>query len=432
MTGLSAVRRDLEGARYIRIGGPAELDQPAKAPQSCRPRRGTRSVLRQRAVGGRRGRRRPHRPWTRRESRPDPGPLRRGQGRACSIVGANASRNNGVRFGEVRQRGRACVQARGATFSPMPIQRPARSAGAAPGLRSTRLPAAIRLEVLDPSGRRVVPPLTVRIAIDSGGCAEVARTDCAPEETRSRGSACFARRESRKHRVIRMRSDDGYVTLAVLLIVGLLAAIVSSLLAVSRPALGLARIGGDEVAAEALIQGGVATAGYLLFAAKREPARVNGMDLRLRTGDIRLTVADEAGRIDLNAADPTLLAGLYSAAGGTSLSNQAFAARVVDWRDTDGDVGVDGAEAGDYSFCRGRLCPTEPAVPFGRGTALPARPEPARLRAACAAPHRLQRTRQDRSVGRLAKPSFARSPARASAISSRFCGRNRPAGSAVR
>ena len=147
----------------------------------------------------------------------------------------------------------------------------------------------------------------------------------------------------------RLRSDDGYVTLAVLLIVGLLAAVVASLLSVSRPALGLARIGGDEVAAEALIQGGVATAGYLLFAAKREPAPLNGMDLRLRTGDIRLAVADEAGRIDLNEADPELLAGLYSAAGGTSLNGASFAARVVDWRDTDEDVGVNGAEAGDYS-----------------------------------------------------------------------------------
>jgi general secretion pathway protein K len=160
----------------------------------------------------------------------------------------------------------------------------------------------------------------------------------------------------------RMRGDDGYVTLAVLLIVGLLAAIVSSLLAVSRPALGLARIGGDEVAAEALVQGGIATAGYLLFAAKRESTRVNGMDLRLRTGDIRLTVADEAGRIDLNSADPALLAGLYSAAGGTSLSSQAFAARVVDWRDEDGDVGVNGAEAGDYSGAELGYAP--PNLPF--------------------------------------------------------------------
>jgi hypothetical protein len=47
---------------------------------------------------------------------------------------------------------------------------------------TSRMPAAIRLEVLGPSGARVVPPLTVRIAIDSGGCAEAARVDCALEE----------------------------------------------------------------------------------------------------------------------------------------------------------------------------------------------------------------------------------------------------------
>ena len=64
------------------------------------------------------------------------------------------------------------------------------------------------------------------------------------------------------------------------------------------------------------------------------------MDIRLSTGDIRLTVVDEAGRVDLNSADPTLLAGLFSAAGGKSLSNQAFASRVVDWRDKDSDVGI--------------------------------------------------------------------------------------------
>lgn len=145
-------------------------------------------------------------------------------------------------------------------------------------------------------------------------------------------------------------SDSGYVTLAVLLIVGLLAAIVSSLLAVSRPALGLARIGGDEVAAEALLQGGVTTAAYLLLSAQLEPEKVQGMVLSLRSGEIRLTaVTDEAGRVDLNSADPTLLTGLFSTVGGNSMSGQAFAARIVDWRDRDGDVSEDGAEEGEYA-----------------------------------------------------------------------------------
>jgi len=42
-----------------------------------------------------------------------------------------------------------------------------------------RLPAAIRLEVTGNSGDQVVPPLVVRLHIDSGGCADAARAECA-------------------------------------------------------------------------------------------------------------------------------------------------------------------------------------------------------------------------------------------------------------
>ncbi len=147
----------------------------------------------------------------------------------------------------------------------------------------------------------------------------------------------------------RPSKSDGYVTLAVLLVAGLLAAITSSLLAVSRPALGLARIGGDEVAAEALLDGGLTTAAFLLFGAKKATASVDDLVLRLRTGDIRIAATDEGGRVDLNSADQPLLAGLYAAAGGTSMSAQAFAGRVADWRDEDGDLNEGGAEAGNYA-----------------------------------------------------------------------------------
>lgn len=149
--------------------------------------------------------------------------------------------------------------------------------------------------------------------------------------------------------MIRTTDSSGYVTLAVLLTVGLLAVIASSLLAVSRPALGLARLGGDEAAAEALIDGGLTTAAFLLFGARTDPTKVDKLVLRLDTGDVRLTVADEGGRIDLNTADPALLAGLFQAVGGTSMSGQAFGNRVVDWRDEDSDVNEDGGEDGEYS-----------------------------------------------------------------------------------
>lgn len=47
---------------------------------------------------------------------------------------------------------------------------------------SGRLPEAIRLEVLDDGGERVVPPLVVRVAVNSGGCAEAARAECTAQE----------------------------------------------------------------------------------------------------------------------------------------------------------------------------------------------------------------------------------------------------------
>src|SRR3712207_1448809 len=53
------------------------------------------------------------------------------------------------------------------------------------------------------------------------------------------------------------KANDGYVTLAVLVIAGLLAAFVSTLLSLSRPALDLARIGADELVAQGLAEGGL-------------------------------------------------------------------------------------------------------------------------------------------------------------------------------
>jgi len=149
-------------------------------------------------------------------------------------------------------------------------------------------------------------------------------------------------------RVCGARTSDGYVTLAVLLMVGLLAVLVSSLMAISRPALGLARIGAEQIVADALAEGGLNAAAFLLFGLERAPGRVDGLLLRRQTGSVRLSVADESGRIDLNSAEPELLAGLFEAAGGSSLRPDAFAGRIVDWRDDDDEISDFGAEAGEY------------------------------------------------------------------------------------
>jgi len=48
-----------------------------------------------------------------------------------------------------------------------------------------QLPAAIRLEVTGNSGNQVAPPLVVRLHIDSGGCSDAARAECAAAQEAS-------------------------------------------------------------------------------------------------------------------------------------------------------------------------------------------------------------------------------------------------------
>jgi type II secretory pathway component PulJ len=166
MTGLSAVRRDLEGARYIRIGvrpedpilfsGSAQRVAVAVADDGTGLGNGESLVLIQ---------------------------ARYDEGSGALVRSSARMLPKTMGFGSA-EFGNAAVLVSGPwryLFSYADLQAGAerwRSSWTA----TSRMPAAIRLEVLDPSGRRVVPPLTVRIAIDSGGCAEAARTDCAPEE----------------------------------------------------------------------------------------------------------------------------------------------------------------------------------------------------------------------------------------------------------
>jgi general secretion pathway protein K len=130
---------------------------------------------------------------------------------------------------------------------------------------------------------------------------------------------------------------------------GLLAAIISTLIQLARPALELTRIGAGEVAAEGLADGGLAAAAYMLFPAAMQPSDVDGKSFKFDTGSVQIAVADESARIDLNGTAPEILAGLYKAVGGMSLTPDTFSARVLDWRDEDGDVSANGAEAGDYA-----------------------------------------------------------------------------------
>lgn len=63
---------------------------------------------------------------------------------------------------------------------------------------------------------------------------------------------------------------------------------------------------------------------------------------------ISLSIQDEAGKIDLNEADPVLLLGLLEAASAAGDDVTFLRNAILDWRDPDHDRRVPGAEDSDY------------------------------------------------------------------------------------
>lgn len=76
----------------------------------------------------------------------------------------------------------------------------------------------------------------------------------------------------------------------------------------------------------------------------------DGRDYHFRFGTAKVVVAatDEAGKVDLNAADETVLAALFRQVGAGRQRAESLAAAVADWRDRDSNVRVNGAEAPEY------------------------------------------------------------------------------------
>lgn len=145
------------------------------------------------------------------------------------------------------------------------------------------------------------------------------------------------------------RDREGFILISVLGVMALMAALVGALSMLVRPLVERARVGGDDLALTALVRAGVELAGYQLYGLKRPAGQVDALQVRLDAGVVTLFVSDESGRIDLNGADPALLAGAYRAAGLNALPAASFAARVIDWRDEGDERMAGGAEASDYA-----------------------------------------------------------------------------------
>ncbi len=146
-----------------------------------------------------------------------------------------------------------------------------------------------------------------------------------------------------------MRCSDGrgFALILVLWITVLLAVIAASLVSSGRTETRLAHNLRENAKGEALADGAVPRAVLGLLAVDPGLAwRAGGGPYRLTYGDgeVLVTIADEDGKIDLNAAPPELLAGLLGQLGLDADAAKAMADRIVDFRASGHEPSSHGAE----------------------------------------------------------------------------------------
>jgi len=144
----------------------------------------------------------------------------------------------------------------------------------------------------------------------------------------------------------RATNNDGFVIVAVLWILGALAALVSiySLYVVESASTFAAHT--DKLRADALVTAALELTAYRLTT-PAEP-RVSHGSFDFRLGPAKTTVAfhPENARIDLNAAPKELLSGLFVGLGARSNDAQEYADRIVAWRTAPSKA--DTSEASSY------------------------------------------------------------------------------------
>lgn len=136
------------------------------------------------------------------------------------------------------------------------------------------------------------------------------------------------------------RPRDGFIIIAVLWIVMMLAGLAAAYTAyVANTALAV-RVNDTGIETEALVSAGVELAAYQLTASSKETRPSHGeFDVRLGGGNVAVRYDSEAARIDLNVAPKPLLAGLFTALGAPSNGADYLADQIIDWRRPPNDGG---------------------------------------------------------------------------------------------
>jgi general secretion pathway protein K len=128
-------------------------------------------------------------------------------------------------------------------------------------------------------------------------------------------------------------AEAGFVLVAVLWLLAALATLGSIYSSYAVNTAAGSHVADDRVQAEASIRAGLEMAVYrqLALPEAARPAR-GGFDMRVGRTAVSVRFLSEGARVDLNAAPPDLLAGLFAAVGVDSARAETFAERIVGWR----------------------------------------------------------------------------------------------------
>jgi general secretion pathway protein K len=152
--------------------------------------------------------------------------------------------------------------------------------------------------------------------------------------------------------------DRGAALLVVILGLALAAAAAGAILLTARAEVSETRLHLEAARARALAAAGVEIAAARLLADEAPP---RAFKTKLDGVELAIAVEDEAGKVDVNEAEPELIEAALRAAGLKTSEAARLADAIADWRDADDERRPQGAEAAEY---RGKGRPPPRDRPF--------------------------------------------------------------------
>jgi general secretion pathway protein K len=130
----------------------------------------------------------------------------------------------------------------------------------------------------------------------------------------------------------RQTSQDGFIIVAVLWILGALAALVSIYAVYVMNTASAFRVDEDHLQNEALVSAAIELTAYQLSATPAQRPTHGDFNFHMAKADIAVSFHSEMARIDLNAAPKELLAGLFTSLDVNPDAAANYADQIISWR----------------------------------------------------------------------------------------------------